>query len=76
MGKRSPDDKRQIKRWSSLTGKNGRFRKFLITQIVKKKGEYNDFTISPKIRQVLQHWGYKLNKNDYTSELESRKNKL
>lgn len=76
MGKRSPDDKRQIKRWSSLAGTNGRFRKFLITQIVKKKGEYNDFTISPKIRQVLQHWGYKLNKNDYTSELESRKNKL
>ena len=35
-GRRTPDDERQIKRWSSLAGPNGRFRKFLITQIVKK----------------------------------------
>lgn len=71
-GKRTPDDNRQIKRWESLTGPNGRFRKFLITQIVKKRGEYNDYTISPKIRQVLQHWGYKLNKKDFDNEIENR----
>ena len=41
------------------------FRGFLITLIVKKGGKYNDFSISPKIRQTLQHWGYKLTKKDF-----------
>jgi hypothetical protein len=73
MGKRSPDDERQIARWHALAGPNGRFRKFLITQIQKKKGQWNDETISPKIRQVLQHWGYRLTKSDYLKELKNRK---
>jgi hypothetical protein len=73
MGKRSSDDERQIARWHALAGPNGRFRKFLITQIQKKKGQWNDETISPKIRQVLQHWGYKLTKADYLKELKNRK---
>jgi hypothetical protein len=64
-GKRSPDDERQIKRYLGLASENGRFRKWLITLIKKKKGVYNDFTISPKIRQTLQHWGYKLTKRDF-----------
>jgi len=75
MGKRCPDDKRQVDRWSALTGKNGRFKKFLITQIVKKKKEYDDITVSPKIRQVLQHWGYKLTKSDFDDEINERKKK-
>jgi len=72
LGKRSPDDKRQIARWESLTGPNGRFRKWLITIILKKRGKYNDFSISPAIRQTLQHWAYKLTKADYTKEVKSR----
>ncbi len=72
MGKRSADDERQIARWESLAGKNGRFRKFLITQIQKKGGKWNDETISPKIRQTLQHWGYKLTKSDYDFEIKRR----
>ena len=47
--------------------------RFLVTQIIKKKGEWDDETISPKIRQVLQHWGYVLTKKDYTNELKRRK---
>lgn len=66
-GRRTPDDERQIKRWLALAGPKGRFRKWLITLIKKsgKKDGWNDHTISPKIRQTLQHWGYQLTKKDY-----------
>ena len=74
LGRRCPDDERQIKRWSSLTGPNGRFRKFLITQILKKnKLNWNDETISPKIRQVLQHWAYVLTEDDFKHEIRARR---
>ena len=72
MGKRCPDDKRQIDRWMGVAGPNGRFRKWLVTLIIKKKGKWNDYTISPKIRQTLQQWGYKLSKRDFEMELKSR----
>ena len=71
-GRRSPDDIRQIDRWLRLAGPKGRFRKWLISIILKKKGKWNDATISPAIRQTLQHWGYKLTKKDYDSEIKSR----
>jgi len=71
-GKRSEDDERQIKRWQALAGPRGRFMRFLVTQIVKKNGAWNDETISPKIRQVLQHWGYKLTKAHYDREIKRR----
>lgn len=73
MGRRCPDDARQINRWSSLAGPNGRFRKFLVTQILKKRGSWDDDTSSPKIRQVLQHWGYRLSLADFQKELAARK---
>jgi len=63
-GKRSPDDERQIKRWVSTAGPKSRFRRNLINQIHKKKTKYNDYKVSPKIRQTLQHWGYELQKSD------------
>lgn len=63
-GVRSYDDERQIKRWLAFAGPNGRFRKRLINLIKKNKTTYNDFTISPVIRQGLLHWGYELTKRD------------
>ena len=27
-------------------------------------GKFDDYSISPKIRQILLHWGYKLKKED------------
>ena len=72
MGRRGPDDKRQIDRWKSLAGPRGRFMRFLVTQIIKNRASYDDTTVSPKIRQVLQHWGYKLTKSDYEKELKRR----
>lgn len=75
-GRRTPDDERQIGRWEGIAGPNGRFRKWLISLILKKKGgKYDDETISPKIRQTLQHWGYVLTKKDFEEEKKDRKNK-
>ena len=37
----------------------------LINMINKKNSTYNDFTISPKIRQTLQHWAYRLTQDDF-----------
>ena len=72
-GKRSPDDERQIKRWQGVAGERGRFTRFLVTLILKNKSnKWNDENISPKIRQTLQHWGYKLTKKDYMNELTRR----
>lgn len=75
QGKRGPDDVRQIKRWQALAGPNGRFMRFLVTQILKHSNyekRWNDETISPKIRQVLQHWGYVLTKADFDREVKRR----
>jgi hypothetical protein len=74
-GRRCSDDERQMKRWASLAGKNGRFKKWLVTLIIKKEGNWNDVSISPKIRQTLLHWGYELTKKDFDDEVKSRKSK-
>jgi hypothetical protein len=64
-GVRSSDDERQIKRWIAFAGPNGRFRKRLINMIKKKKTTYNDYSVSPIIRQGLLQWAYELTKKDY-----------
>jgi hypothetical protein len=63
-GRRCKDDDRQIKRWLNIAGPNGRFKKQLISMIKKKKAKYNDYTISPKIRQTLQHWAVTVTSKD------------
>lgn len=56
MGRRTPDDERQIKRWLNIAGKNGRFRKQLQNKI-NKIGK-NDDTVYIGMRQTLLHWGF------------------
>ena len=51
-GRRSEDDKRQINRWKRIVS---RFKGNLI-KMIDTGGD------SPKIRQVLLHWGYELEK--------------
>lgn len=63
-GRRTDDDERQIDRWLKLAGPNGRFRRTLMNKIIKENTTYDDFSISPVIRQVLLHWGYQLTKKD------------
>jgi hypothetical protein len=55
LGRRCPDDERQIKRWQGIAGPTGRFRKRLINL-----GGKDDESVSPKIRQTLQHWAYRV----------------
>jgi len=64
-GRRSKDDERQIKRWERFAGPNGRFRKRLINMCKKQNKKYNDYSVSPVIRQGLQHWAYQLTKKDF-----------
>lgn len=63
-GERGPDDERQISRWMKTAGPNSRFRKRLVNMLKDKKKKYNDFTVSPKIRQTLQHWAYQITSED------------
>uniref|UniRef100_A0A6C0C526 DUF5872 domain-containing protein n=1 Tax=viral metagenome TaxID=1070528 RepID=A0A6C0C526_9ZZZZ len=63
-GRRTDDDERQVKRWLALAGPNGRFKKRLVNMIKDKGTTLNDESVSPVIRQTLQHWGYKLTQND------------
>ena len=34
--------------------------------IKSKNAKYNNYSISPKIRQILLHWGYELVESDIT----------
>jgi hypothetical protein len=64
-GRRCSDDKRQVDRWIKYAGKtSGRWRIRLINMCKKKHTKYNDFSISPVIRQGLQHWGYRITASD------------
>jgi len=65
QGKRTPDDARQINRWLGVAGPKGRFRNRLINMIKEKNTSFDDESVSPKIRQTLQHWGYVLTLNDF-----------
>lgn len=56
MGKRCPDDKRQINRWIRTAGPKSRFRLMLLNMIKNNKSGIPKSKISPKIRQTLQHW--------------------
>ena len=71
-GRRTDDDERQISRWLKLAGPNGRFRRTLMNKIIKEGSTYNDFSISPVIRQVLLHWGYQLTNKDLIAYKKSK----
>jgi hypothetical protein len=68
QGRRTSDDERQISRGLGVMGKTGRWRTSLINKILASNKPLDkaidDPTISPKIRQLLQHWSYKLTLKD------------
>ena len=41
-----------------------RFKGKLVKMIKDVNSRFNDYSISPKIRQILSHWGYKLTESD------------
>ena len=61
LGRRSKDDERQIKRWKGIVN---RFKGILIKVIQDADSKFDDYSISPKIRQILLHWGYELVESD------------
>ena len=52
LGKRLEDDERQINRWKRIAS---RFRGKLVNMIRDAGSKYDDYSISPKIRQILLH---------------------
>ncbi len=68
-GRRSDDDERQIGRWLHFAGPKGRFRLRLIHLCKSQKKSYKDFSVSPVVRQGLQHWAYILTKKDFDRSL-------
>ena len=70
LGRRSGDDERQIKRWIEIVN---RFKGILVKMIKDKGAKFDDvlrtrlcrdYSVSPKIRQILLHWGYELVESD------------
>ncbi|XP_010893727.2 uncharacterized protein zgc:113208 [Esox lucius] len=74
-GRRTKDDERQIGRWAKCAGVKGRWRNNLITKVVRSGCGFDNKTISPVVRQTLQHWGYKLTKEDYEEGAKKVKHK-
>ena len=62
LARRSKDDKRQINRWKKMVS---RFRGKLVKMIKGADSKFEDYLISPKIRQILLHWGYELTEKDF-----------
>ena len=61
LSRRSLDDKRQINRWKKIVS---RFKDKLVKMIKDVNGRFDDYSISPKIRQILLHWGYESVEHD------------
>ena len=57
LGTRSLDDEKQINRWK------------MIKMINDAGGKFDDYSISPKIRQILLHWGYEFTAKDFFNQL-------
>jgi len=68
LGRRSTDDCRQIGRFRRITGLR---RGQLCNDILNARASWNDATVSPVLRQALQHWAYRITRED----LEAHKKK-
>ena len=68
MGHRCPDDSFQINLWKNFAGPNSKVKSKLIKEIKEKNGKYDDFSINPVYRQILQHWAYKLTEKDLKNQ--------
>ena len=62
LGRRYLDDKWQFNRWKGIVS---RFKCKLVKMIKDAGSKFDDYSISPKIRQILLHWGYELTEKDF-----------
>ena len=65
LGRRYSDNERQINRWRRIVS---RFRAKLVKMIKDAGSKFDDYSISPKIRQILLYWGYELTEKDFFIE--------
>eukprot|EP00092_Neocalanus_flemingeri_P021163 GFUD01022937.1.p1 GENE.GFUD01022937.1~~GFUD01022937.1.p1 ORF type:complete len:316 (-),score=110.19 GFUD01022937.1:46-951(-) len=65
QGRRTEDDERQIGRWARCAGERGRWKNNLISKIVKAGCGWDNYGVSPVVRQTLQHWAYQLSEEDF-----------
>ena len=65
MGRRCYDDARQLSRAKKCFGPTGRWWNRLAKMVNDAGTKHNNTSISPVIRQTLQHWGYRLTKKEY-----------
>ena len=61
-GRRLKDGKRQINRWKKFVS---RFRGKSVKMIKDAGSKFDNYSISPKIRQILLHWDYESTKKDF-----------
>ena len=66
LGRRSEDDERQINRWKKIVSG---FRGKLVNMIKDAASKFDDYSISPRIRQILLHWCYELTEKVFFNEL-------
>ena len=62
LGTGSSDDFRQINRWKKIVS---RFKGKLVKMIKVSGGEFDEYSVSPKIRQILLYLGYELMEKDF-----------
>ena len=55
LGRRSLHSERQINRWKGIVSG---FKGKLVKMIKDVNGRFDDYSISPKITQILWHWRY------------------
>ena len=67
------DDEGQTKGWRNIVS---RFRGKLVKMIRDAGSKFDDYSISPKIRQILLHWGYELTGKDFFNELTNERIKV
>ena len=61
LGRRSVDDERQINSWKKIVS---RFKGKLAKMIKDANSRFDDYSTSPKIRQILIHSSYELVESD------------
>ena len=66
LDRRLEDDERQINKWNKIvSGLRGK----LVKMIKDAGSEFDAYSIPPKIKQILLHWGYELTEKDFFIDL-------
>ena len=78
IGRRCSDDSRQVSRGLGVIGPTGRWRNNLVNKVLAAYPDdpaagLQDWTISPVVRQLLQHWGYELTLKDLLTVSKKKK---